>query len=61
MAHRDSFDQLPVVQCILLNEAGESRFSDNWFTLYPGEERVIRADRKDHLGSLRVLCLSTSE
>ena len=107
--HADSFDQLPVVQCILLNEAGEkvsenealnvlqkhfpfvtpnirtecegeiirissdafccgvelqageTRFSDNWFTLYPGEERVIRADRKDNLGSLRVLCLSTPD
>ena len=26
-------------------DAGEIRFSDNWFSLYPGEARVITADR----------------
>ena len=27
-------------------EAGDARFSDNWFSLYPGEKRTIRADRE---------------
>ena len=27
-------------------EAGDARFSDNWFSLYPGEKRVILADRE---------------
>ena len=26
-------------------EAGDARFSDNWFTLYPGETRTVTADR----------------
>ena len=26
-------------------EAGDARFSDNWVTLYPGEPRVLTADR----------------
>ena len=26
-------------------QAGDARFSDNWLTLYPGEERRVEADR----------------
>ena len=39
-------------------EAGDVRFSDNWFTLYPGEPRVIRADRALSRADLNLMWLS---
>ena len=38
-------------------QAGEARFSDNWFPLYPGEPRVVAADRELREPDLRILCL----
>ena len=35
-------------------QAGDARFSDNWITLYPGESRVLTADR-DPEEDLRLL------
>ena len=40
-------------------DAGDVRFSDNWFTLYPGEPRVVQADRPFPPESLTVRCLSS--
>lgn len=38
-------------------QAGDARFSDNWVTLYPGEPRVITADRPVDVSSLRLIWL----
>ena len=35
--------------------AGNARFSDNWFSLYPGEPREIAADREVREEDLRIL------
>lgn len=35
-------------------EAGEARFSDNWFALYPGETRTVTADRKIGKDELKI-------
>ena len=36
-------------------QAGEARFSDNWFSLYPGESREVTADRELQAEDLRLL------
>ena len=36
-------------------QAGDMRFSDNWVTLYPGEEKVLTADRELRESDLRLL------
>ena len=35
-------------------EAGEARFSDNWFALYPGETRTVTADREIGENELKI-------
>ena len=35
-------------------QAGDARFSDNWFSLYPGEPRKITADRELQESGLRL-------
>ena len=37
--------------------AGEAKFSDNWFCLYPGEARTVTADREPEDGEIIVSCL----
>ena len=37
--------------------AGEARFSDNWFCLYPGEPRTVTADRETAENGISVCCL----
>ena len=39
-------------------EAEDALFSDNWFTLYPGETRTVTADRPIRPENLRVRWLS---
>ena len=34
--------------------AGDARFSDNWVTLYPGEPRVLTADREPDPADIRI-------
>ena len=38
-------------------QAGDARFSDNWFSLYPGEPRTVDADRELQAEQLRVCLL----
>jgi len=38
-------------------QAGDARFSDNWFCLYPGEARTVTADRDTGDSGITVLCL----
>jgi len=42
-------------------EAGDTRFSDNWFSLWPGEVRSIRADRELDPDRLVLRCLSSDD
>ena len=42
-------------------EAEDALFSDNWFTLYPGETRTVTADRLIRPESLRVRWLSDGQ
>ena len=38
-------------------QAGDARFSDNWVTLYPGEKRILTADREVKEADLSILWL----
>ena len=38
-------------------QAGEAKFSDNWFCLYPGEARTVTADGEPPEGEISVRCL----
>ncbi len=40
-------------------QAGDARFSDNWFTLYPGETREVTADRELQESDLHFLWLES--
>lgn len=42
-------------------QCGDVRFSDNWFALYPGEERIIRADRNLDEREVKVISLSSGD
>ena len=39
-------------------QAGDARFSDNWFCLYPGEERTVTADRELRAEEVRILWIT---
>ena len=41
--------------------AGDARFSDNWFSLYPDEERTVLSDRELQKDQITLRCLSSDE
>ena len=41
--------------------AGDTRFSDNWFPLYPGEAKTVFADRELIPGQVIIRCLSDGD
>ncbi len=41
--------------------AGNAQFSDNWFSLYPGKPKKVKADRVLSQNELTALCLSSDQ
>jgi hypothetical protein len=42
-------------------QAGDARFSDNWFTLYPGETRTVEASQPLEADALSLRWLSDGQ